>query len=446
MYENWRARAEKELAGTPFEDALVHRTPDGLAVQPLYVDGPVNAPRATASAPLRICMRVDPRATRRPEALANDLGGGADALWIESGDEATLDAALATSVDLVVDIAASTPSATIGWLAGRAPKLGDRRILIGVDPVTAVARGLAPVEALSDRLAKLAGLVHDSKALSTPARLLRVSTLQFHDSGADAADELGLALSTGTAYLRALIEGGVEPDAAAGSIAMQVAIGRDTFTELCKLRALRITWAKALTAFGVEASVTTPVHAVCSARTQSRRDAWTNMLRVSTQVFAAAIGGADYVTPRAYDDVAGLTPSPLGRRVARNTALVLRDESGLGRVQDAAAGSYFFESFTDALARAAWERFQAMESRGGTVEALADGSLFSRIEASRQAREERIAAGKEPILGVTEFVNEKDAALPRTPSTSTSTTSTSRADSASRFVNHRDAESFEDVR
>ena len=270
------------------------------------------------------------------------------------------------------------------------------------------------------------------------ARLLRVSTLQFHDSGADAADEVTLALAGGAAYLRALIVGGVNVGLAAHTIALQVAVGRDTFGELCKLRALRVAWAKVVAAFGADSAGPTPIHAVCSARTQSTRDSWTNMLRVSTQVFAAAIGGADYVAPRGYDEIDGSTPSALGRRVARNTALVLRDESGLGRVKDAAAGSYFFDSFTDAMAREAWSRFQRLESAGGVVAGLGNGSLFAGIEASRRAREERIAAGHEPILGVTDFVNEKEdpLAVPHKVASTSSATATV-------FANHRDAESFE---
>jgi methylmalonyl-CoA mutase len=435
-YERWKALAEKELGGASFEDVLVHRTPDGQSIQPLYVEGPATIGPIGVSGALRVCMRVDPIGTRRPEALREDLIGGADALWIESGDDAALDEALEAALDVVVDIAKSTPTATLAWIADRETRLGDRRIMIGVDPVTAAARALAPIETLPDRLSKLAGLVSDAASKAPNARPLRVSTLQFHDSGAATVDELAIALSSGAAYMRALIEGGVEPDAAARSIALQVAIGRDTFTELCKLRALRVSWSKVLTAYGAMGTSPALIHAVCSSRTQSRRDAWTNMLRVSTQVFAAAIGGADYVTPLAYDDVAGVTPSSRGRRVARNTTLVLRDESGLGRVQDAAAGSYFFESFTDALARAAWERFQALEATGGIVAALANGSLFARIEASRQAREVRIATGKEPILGVTEFVNGAETLL----------TSTKGDSAGVRFVNHRDAEAFEEAK
>jgi methylmalonyl-CoA mutase len=307
--------------------------------------------------------------------------------------------------------------------------------MLGVDPVTAAARGVAPASTLPDRLTKLPGLVVDARAKLSGARLLRVSTLQFHDSGADTADELAIALSTGAAYLRALIEGGVEPDSAAASIALQVVVGRDTFTELCKLRALRVVWAKVLAAFGVKRAAPTPVHGVCSARTQSLRDPWVNALRGSTQVFAAAVGGADYITPLAYDDVDGTQPSALGRRVARNTALVLRDESGLGRVRDAAAGSYFFESFTDALAREAWARFQAIEKAGGIVAGLMAGSLRERIEISRRAREARIASGDEPILGVTEFANEKESPV--------AAVATATGTAAHVFVNHRDAESFE---
>lgn len=264
-----------------------------------------------------------------------------------------------------------------------------------------------------------------------------VSTLPYHDAGADDADEIAIALATGVAYLEALLSGGVALDAAARQIALRVAVGRDTFVEVCKLRALRIGWQKVLTAAGAPDAKRTMVHAVCSSRTLTQRDPWVNMLRVTTQVFAAVLGGADFVTPAAFDEALG-SPSDLGRRVARNTGLVLRDESHLGQVVDAVGGAYYFETLTDALAREAWARFRSIEREGGIQSALASGRMNERLATAWQARLDAVAKRKTPILGVSEYANLKET-LPHT------VPSANPAREGALPV-HRDAEVFEALR
>ena len=204
-----------------------------------------------------------------------------------------------------------------------------------------------------------------------------VSTLAEHEAGADAPTEIATALLKGVDNPSAVI---------------RIAVGRETFTELCKLRALRICWQKLLAFKGLQAPVR--IHAVASSLTITQRDPWVNMLRVTTQAFAAMLGGADDFTPMPFD------ASPLARRVARNTGLILRDESMLTQVLDPAGGSYFFDALTDKIARQAWKLFQTP-------------SLIN-IEAQARERADRIAKRKLPILGVSEFAN-LDEKLPSQP-------------------------------
>ncbi|HEX4383957.1 MAG TPA: methylmalonyl-CoA mutase family protein, partial [Myxococcales bacterium] len=211
----------------------------------------------------------------------------------------------------------------------------------------------------------------------------------------------------------------------------------DTFLELCKLRALRTCWAKLLAGFGVVSAPRLPVHAVCSARTLTVRDPWVNMLRVTTQVFAAVLGGAELVTPLAFDEALGV-PSELGRRVARNTGLVLREESALGQVADAAGGSFAFETLTDSLAREAWKRFQAMEREGGIIPLLESGRLAARIAETARQRADQVAKRKISILGVSDFAN-LDEVLPR-PAPAT------QPPAAQGFPIRRDSWPFEQLR
>ncbi len=204
-----------------------------------------------------------------------------------------------------------------------------------------------------------------------------ISTLAEHEAGASAATEIACALLKGLDQPTALI---------------RVAVGRETFTELCKLRALRICWQKLHVLKKVSAPIR--IHAVASSLTLTQRDPWVNMLRVTTQAFAAMLGGADDFTPMPFDD------SALAHRVARNTGLILRDESMLTQVMDPAGGSYFFDALTNKLAREAWKLFQ-------------DPSKLD-IAAEARERADRIAKRKLPILGVSEFAN-LDETLPAKP-------------------------------
>jgi methylmalonyl-CoA mutase len=178
-------------------------------------------------------------------------------------------------------------------------------------------------------------------------------------------------------------------------------------------------------------------------------------LRTTTQTFAAILGGADLVTPSAFDDASG-EPSPLGRRVARHTPLILREESFLGKVADPAGGSHYFDTVSDALAREAWTRFRALEKDGGIVAALESGKLAAKLEADWKARLAQIARRKTPILGVSEFAN-LDEQLPRAVPGETAADSVARATQAANTAidghpaaavlrAHRDAESFEALR
>jgi len=453
--EDWRAQVDKELAGAAF-DKLVTATPEGFAILPLYTEARVDpglpgaAPftrgGSAEARPFQICMRAN------AGNIVEQLDGGADAVWIELDDQAAVAVARARGVHVVGDL----PIDGVGDVAGS----GDRAIRgsedgasdgeasdadeeppmwIGFDFIGDVLRGRRPAPFVDDAmLGSLAAVVQD--APDDPAtRMIRVSGLPFHDAGADAADELALMLASAAAYLRALVDHGVAIDAASASMWAQISVGRDTFGELCKLRALRVCWHKLFAAAGARDTALTALHAVASSRTQSQRDPWVNMLRVTTEVFAAALGGAQLVTPSAFDEALG-PASAHGLRVARNTALVLREESHLGRVIDAAGGSYYIEARTDALAREAWARFTQIERDGGIAKLIVSGGLRERLARSWAARAAAIAKRKEPVLGVSEFAN-LDEQLPAEPPAAAAAPPPAPA-----LVPHRDAEGFEALR
>jgi methylmalonyl-CoA mutase len=431
----WRAQVDEELAGASFDKTLVTRTAEGLLVQPLYAEGPAGPALSVdaAAGPFKVCARLAEDADAA--AVAAEIAGGADAIWVPTSVALEALGAIDAARTLVVVDAGASARATLEAVA---PRVKGAAFVLGCDPFADVALGRLEPSGLGAAREGVVAATRLAGEVAPGARTVAVSTLPYHDAGADAADELALALSAGVAHLESLVASGLGIVDAAHRMSFRVASGRDTFGELCKLRALRILWRKVLAASGAASAAPTFVHAVCSARTLAQRDPWVNMLRVTTEVFAAALGGADLVTPAAFDEALG-PASALGRRVARNTGLVLREESSLGRVKDPAAGAYFFDSLTDALARESWSRFRAIQKDGGIEKLLVTGQLRAKLEAGWRDRVEALAKRKTPVLGVSDFAN-LDEKLPRAAH------GAAAHPGGVALVPHREAEPFEALR
>jgi len=182
-----------------------------------------------------------------------------------------------------------------------------------------------------------------------------------------------------------------------------MSIGPDMLIETAKLRALRFCWARVMEASGAAPQARAAhVHAFTSRRMMSVYDPHTNILRVTTAAFAAAIGGADAITTYPFTDAMGL-PTPFARRLARNTQNVLLEECRLGHVTDPAGGAWFVEKLTQQLADKAWALLQEIETKGGIVASVQAGHLQALVAAVRAKRERAIATRREPITGVSDF-------------------------------------------
>lgn len=243
--------------------------------------------------------------------------------------------------------------------------------------------------------------------------VLSVDTGPYVSAGATATWELAIALATGVEYLRACATAGLSPARAATRIEFTLAIGPDQFLELAKFRAARRVWARVLETAGVpEAERRSPVFGRTSDRMLTSLDPWTNMLRGTTAAFAAGLGGADGVTVAAFDrdhaDVAvaggeAAAPNRLGRRISRNTQIILQEESSLGHLADPAAGSWYVESLTDELAQAAWRRFQEIEGQGGALDALTSGWIARQLATLADERQGELARRERLMTGVNIF-------------------------------------------
>jgi methylmalonyl-CoA mutase len=233
-------------------------------------------------------------------------------------------------------------------------------------------------------------------------RAIVVDALPVHTAGGSDAQELGFSLASGLAYLRVLTGAGLDLATAARLLEFRYAATAEQFAGIAKFRAGRRLWSRVTEACG--APQPQYQHAVGSPTMLTRRDPYLNLLRGTLAGFAAGVGGADAVTVQPFDAAIG-APEPFSRRVARNTQALLVEEAHLARVIDPAGGSWYVESLTDELARAAWAFFQEIEAAGGAVAALDSGWLAEQLAAVRATREKGVATRRVPLTGVSEFPN-----------------------------------------
>ncbi len=235
----------------------------------------------------------------------------------------------------------------------------------------------------------------------------------MRDAGGSDAQQLGFSLAAGVAYLRALVDGGLDVATAARLLEFRYSVSVQQLPTIALLRAARRTWARVLDASGTT-EVPQRQHAVLPEALLTRRDPWVNMLRGTVAAFSAGVGGADAVTVPPFDAAVG-APQAFSRRIARNTQVLLMEESHVAKVVDPAGGSYAVEKLTDDLARAAWDFFQQVERQGGAVAALDGGFVADAVATVRAQRERDVATRATPITGVSEFADLDERPLDREP-------------------------------
>lgn len=456
--ETWRQRVIDELKGHDFERALVHRALGDFPIQPLYYETkqawppPGKSPfvrggAATPAVPRSVPAFAQPVVTTAAAHLTLARQNGADGAFLRlsprargggvGGPGLPLDEA-----DAVAALLGSEQGGTWVLDAGlNAPALHEvlpetlGEVWLGGDPMGASLRDGADADARQRAEAALAALMVELDGSSRRAGI--VSTLPVHLAGADVILELAYLATAFVYRLRAADAAGVAPDVVARQTALQLAVDTDAFVAMAQLRAARALFAEIAEACGAE-GVAPVVHAVSSPRSLSRHDPWVNMLRITTQTFAAINGGADLVSPACFDEAVG-QPDALGYRVARNTMNVLRDESHLGWVVDPAGGSHYVEALTAELTAQGYARFQAIETAGGLGPYVEAGRLHQDVEAAWNERRKRLVRRKLPRTGVSEFplVDEPPLERPAWPEEPAAPGALPR---------HRDDEPFETLR
>ena len=240
---------------------------------------------------------------------------------------------------------------------------------------------------------------------------ISISGYHMQEAGATAVQELAFTLADGVEYVRAAIRGGLEVDAFAPRLSFFFGIGMNFFMEVAKLRAARLLWAEMigkLFAPSNPRSLMLRTHCQTSGVSLTSQDPYNNVVRTAVEALAATLGGTQSLHTNAFDEALAL-PTEASARIARNTQLILREETGITRVVDPLAGSYYVESLTAGLARAARELIDEVEALGGMTRAVAAGMPKMRIEEAAARRQASVDRGEEVIVGVNRYVSDDDA-------------------------------------
>jgi methylmalonyl-CoA mutase len=240
---------------------------------------------------------------------------------------------------------------------------------------------------------------------------ISISGYHMQEAGASADLELGYTLADGIEYVRAGVEAGLDIDAFAPRLSFFFAIGMNFFMEVAKVRAARLLWARLMKDLGAksEKSLMLRTHCQTSGWSLTAQDVYVNAIRTCVEAMAATQGHTQSLHTNALDEALAL-PTDFSARIARNTQIVLQQESGTTRIIDPWGGSYYVERLTAELAKKAWEHIEEIEKLGGMAKAIAAGVPKQRIEEAAAKTQARIDTGQQVVVGVNKYRPQNDVA------------------------------------
>ncbi len=424
--KEWRKLVEAALKGASFDKRLVSQTYDGLRIEPLY-------PRAAGAKPFvgrapgaawTLMQRVDhpDPAAANAQAL-QDLENGATGLTLVMAGSINANgyglAASPQTLARVLDGVELDAGITIDFNLSPPTRTAVQHFAALVK-----ARKIAPASVdLRTSINPIGGFAATGKTPMPWSDLSKLFTANIrifaeqgfrgpfavadgrivHNAGGSEAQELSFAIASAVGYLRALEANGVPLDLARGMIYFRLAADADEFLTIAKFRGVRKLWARVEAACGLTPKPTY-VAAETAWRMMTQRDPYVNLLRTTIAVTAAGVGGADSIAVLPHTAALGL-PDAFARRVARNTQLILLEESNLAKVADPAAGSGAIEDLTSKLCAAAWEQFQEIEIAGGAWAALERGLVQKNVAAVRAERQKAAGRRKDALTGTSDYPN-----------------------------------------
>jgi methylmalonyl-CoA mutase len=238
---------------------------------------------------------------------------------------------------------------------------------------------------------------------------ISISGYHMQEAGANLVQELAFTLADGREYVRTAIAAGMDVDRFAPRLSFFFAIGMNFFMEAAKLRAARLLWSRIMAEFSPRDAKSSMLRTHCqtSGVSLAEQDPYNNVVRTAYEAMSAVLGGTQSLHTNSLDEAIGL-PTDHSARIARNTQLILQEETGVTNVVDPLAGSYYVEKLTADLAEAAWKLIEEVEEMGGMTKAVASGMPKLRIEEAAARRQANIDRGDEVIVGVNKYRRDKE--------------------------------------
>ncbi|MBV1868698.1 MAG: methylmalonyl-CoA mutase [Marinosulfonomonas sp.] len=453
--DDWAERAEKELRGRSL-DGLTWNTPEGIAVQPVYSAADTDGLDHLGPMPGEAPYTRGPRATMytgRPWTIRQYAGFSTaeESNTFYRKGLAAGQQGVSVAFDLATHRGYDSDHPRVEGDVGKAgvaiDSVEDMKILFDGIPLEKVSVSMTMNGAVIPILASyiVAGQEQgvDLSALSgtiqndilkefmvrntyiyPPEPSMRIvadiieytsknmpkfnsisiSGYHMQEAGANLVQELAFTLADGKEYVRAAVERGMDVDAFAGRLSFFFAIGMNFFMEAAKLRAARLLWHRIMTEFGAQkpGSLMLRTHCQTSGVSLQEQDPYNNIVRTAYEGMSAVLGGTQSLHTNSFDEAIAL-PTEFSARIARNTQLILQNETGVTNVVDPLAGSYYVEKLTADMADAAWELICEVDGLGGMTKAVASGMPKLRIEEAAARRQAAVDKGEDVIVGVNKF-------------------------------------------
>ena len=438
--EQWMEKVTADLKGADFEKKLVWRTNEGFKVKPFYRMEDLEGLKTTNALPgefpylrgtkknnnewfVRQEIKVECPAEANAKAL-DILNKGVDSLSFRikakelSAEyiETLLKDICAECVELNFSTCQGHVVELAGLLVAYFRKKGyDLTKLQGSINYDYFNKMLAKGKEKGDMAVTAKALIEAVSALPE-YRVLNVNALTLNNAGAYIYQELGYALAWGNEYMSSLTDAGLPAAQVARRIKFNFGISSNYFLEIAKFRAARMLWANIVASYDAEdkCAAKMRVHAETSTFNLTLFDAHVNLLRTQTEAMSAALAGVDSMTVVPFDKTYAV-PDEFSERLARNQQLLLKEESHFDKVIDPAAGSYYIENLTVAIAKQAWDLFLAVEEDGGFYASVKSGKVQAAVNESNTARHAAVAKRKEILLGTNQFPNFNEKAGDKKP-------------------------------
>jgi methylmalonyl-CoA mutase len=456
---DWQALAQKELSATPLA-SLTWPTPEGIEVKPLYSPDDAQDAGLPGFVPFTRGVRATMYAGR-PWTVRQYAGFSTaeDSNAFYKRNLAAGQMGLSVAFDLATHRGYDSDHPRVPGDVGKAgvaiDSIEDMKILFADIPLDKMSVSMTMNGAVLPCLAfyivaaeeqgvsadKLSGTIQNdilkefmvrNTYIYPPAPSMRIvadiiaytsanmpkynsisiSGYHMHEAGATAVQELAFTLADGMEYVRAAQAQGLDVDVFAGRLSFFFGIGMNFFMEVAKLRAARLLWSRIMQNFGAKktSSLMLRTHCQTSGVSLTEKDPYNNIVRTTLEALAATLGGTQSLHTNSFDEAVAL-PTDFSARIARNTQLILQEESNITRVVDPLGGSYYVESLTNELADKAWALIAQVEAIGGMTKAVESGMPKLKIEEAATAKQARIDRVEEVVVGVNKYRLEKEDAL-----------------------------------